>query len=80
MIFLLETKGKVFSEYEDQRIYSKVVHASSVTNARALAADDARASGMVPFDNPKVWLSSGKSKCTKIGRHSDFGVIACEGV
>ncbi len=56
--------------------FTKVVNASSVEIARAMAAEDARLMG--EFDNPKAWISNTLSSCKKVTPDTDSGVIANE--
>jgi len=59
------------------RCFVKVVKASSIKNARAMAAEDAESMG--EFDNPKAWLKSCFSFCQNANSEMvDSGVICAE--
>jgi hypothetical protein len=56
--------------------YRKVVNASSVSEARSMAAEQAKEMG--EFDNPRAWLSNIVTSCKRITPHTDAGVISSE--
>lgn len=56
--------------------WKKVVNASCIAVARAMAAEDAKTMG--EFDSQRAWLNSAITTCKKITPTSTPGVISTE--
>lgn len=56
--------------------YKKIINATSIAAARAIAAEDAKIMG--DFDSPKAWRSNTITSCKKVTPNTDSGVLSSE--